>query len=448
MQRIGIYMRVSTVGQAQEGDSLAAQRDALIAYINAHPDMVLAGEYQDDGISGQKWAQRDELQRLLADVESGKLDMILCTKMDRLHRSLKNFLTMQEILDKHGVTWLAIWEPMYDTSTPAGQLIINQMMSFAQFEAQNTGARIRQVMAYKVSQGQVISGNAIVGYRIEDKRLVPDENVPSVQEAFRIYSECGNIAKTISLTKDLPGLPRYTDGFKAMLQNRKYIGEYRGNPSYCPPIIDRDLFEDVQRKLAMNIKQNQKRTYIFPGLLRCSVCGRNLSVVMNLQHKKGGDVYYFYYRCPLHYMPPKTCPNKATIRETVLEDYLLSHLKEAIKGYVFECQQAAAPIRDSQKRIADLRRKIDRLKDLYVNELIGLDEYKTDKERYLAEIKSLTASGAEPQPVDTSRLESLLSTDIASYYQGLDLEEKRYFWRSVIKEVVMSPDKEFTIKFL
>ena len=448
MQKIGIYMRVSTVGQAQEGDSLAAQRDALIAYINAHPDMVLAGEYQDDGISGQKWAQRDELQRLLADVESGKLDMILCTKMDRLHRSLKNFLTMQEILDKHGVTWLAILEPMYDTSTPAGQLIINQMMSFAQFEAQNTGARIRQVMDYKISQGQVVTGSTPAGYRIVDKRLVPDENALSVQEAFRIYSECSNLTRTMDLCRNLPGLPRFSCKFRKMLMNRKYIGECRGNASYCPPIIDRNLFEDVQRKLSMNIKASQKRTYIFSGLLKCSACGRSLVISTNLQHRKDGDVRYHYYRCPLHYQPPRTCPNTLAIRETVLEEYLLSHLKEAIKGYVFECKQAAAPIKDNQKRIADLRRKIDRLKDLYVNELIGLDEYKTDKERYLAEIESLTASGPEPQPVDTSRLESLLTTDIASYYQGLDLEEKRYFWRSIIKEVVMSPDKEYTIHFL
>lgn len=138
MKRTAIYIRVSSDRQAQEGDSIPAQRDALRKYIDDHNDLSFAGEYMDDGVSGTR-NDRDELQRLLADVKDGKIDLILATKLDRIYRSIRHYLNFQDTLDRYNVNWLAIWEPIYDTSTPQGRLIINQMMSIAQFEAENTG---------------------------------------------------------------------------------------------------------------------------------------------------------------------------------------------------------------------------------------------------------------------------------------------------------------------
>ena len=156
MKRAALYMRVSSTKQVKEGDSISAQRDALTKYAKEKGYSV-AGEYLDDGVSGTR-ADRDELSRLLEDVKAGKIDIILCTKLDRLYRNIKHYLNMMEVLDSHNVGWLAIWEPVYDTTTPQGRLIVNQMMSIAQFEAENTGQRIRQVQAYKLSQKEVISG--------------------------------------------------------------------------------------------------------------------------------------------------------------------------------------------------------------------------------------------------------------------------------------------------
>ena len=106
MKRTAIYMRVSTARQAEEGDSIPAQREALTKYAQEH-HYILVGEYLDDGISGTK-DERDEFQRMLSDVRSGKIDLILITKLDRIHRSLRNFLNMQDVLDKYHCDWLAI----------------------------------------------------------------------------------------------------------------------------------------------------------------------------------------------------------------------------------------------------------------------------------------------------------------------------------------------------
>ena len=138
MKTAALYLRVSSDRQAKEGDSIPAQRKALREYAASH-HMRIYREYVDDGISGTKYSQRDELQALLDDVRAGHIDIILFTKLDRWFRSVRHYTRTQEILDKHGVPWFAIWEPVYDVSTPQGKLIIHQMMSIAEFEAANPG---------------------------------------------------------------------------------------------------------------------------------------------------------------------------------------------------------------------------------------------------------------------------------------------------------------------
>lgn len=260
MKRTAIYCRVSTSRQEKEGDSIPAQLDALREYIRQRDDLIPAGEYIDAGISGTK-EQRDEMQRMLGDVRAGKIDLIITTKLDRLHRSLRNFLNMQSVLEKYHCNWLAIWEPIYDSSTPQGRMIINTMVNLAQFEAENTGSRIKQVFEYKAAQGEVLSGKILFGYRITDKHLTLDPTAaPVVRAIFEEYARSNSLADAVRLAGDLG---RLTDcrSIKRLLTNSKYAGEYRGNPAYCPAIIDKATFDAVQIALSRNVKKSQKRTY-------------------------------------------------------------------------------------------------------------------------------------------------------------------------------------------
>ena len=267
MKRAALYIRVSSDKQVKEGDSIPAQREALRKYAKEH-NFLIAGEYIDDGISGTKYSQRDELQRLLDDVAAGKIDLIAFTKLDRWFRSVRHYTATQAILDKYNVGWTAIWEPIYDTTTPQGRLIVNQMMSIAQFEAENTGQRIRQVQAYKLAQKEVISGSTPPGYSIENKHLVPNANAVNVLEVFETYSRTGSLNETLRRSAGLSGIPQGKNTLKRMLQNVIYIGKHpSGVDSFCDPIVPTALFEDVQRKLAMNIKSSQKELYIFSGCL-------------------------------------------------------------------------------------------------------------------------------------------------------------------------------------
>ena len=442
MKRTAIYMRVSSDKQAQEGDSIPAQRDALRKYIDAHDDMICVGEYLDDGISGTK-EDRDELQRMLADVREGKIDLILVTKLDRLYRSIRHYLNLQDTLDRHGVNWTAIWESIYDTTTPQGRLIINQMMSIAQFEAEQTGQRIRQVQSYKVSQGEVISGSTPPGLKIVDKHLVPDEHADDVRQVFEHYAKHGNLYEASRFAMQFGCFPHGRTALKALLQNTKYIGEFRGNEHFCEPIIDRELFDAVQRQLSMNVKISQKRTYIFSGLVVCAECGHRMGAFMYIDCRNQKRTKM--YRCPHRYnRADRACANTKHLAEHKLEEYLLENIRPMIRNLILDIEIEEKPKKDSRKQLAMIDRKLDRLKELFMNDLISIEEYKADRERLLSEKDSI----CPVEPVSTDNLKKLLSTDIESLYCTFTDDEKRFFWRSVIKEIRFDARRRIDIIFL
>ena len=447
IKRVGIYLRVSTDRQANEGDSISAQRDALVKYVMEHDDMILVGEYIDDGFSGTK-VKRDELQRLLEDVKQDKIDRIFFTKLDRWFRSVRHYTATQEILDQHNVTWTAIWEPIYDTSTPSGRLIVNQMMSIAQFEAENTGLRIKQVFEYKARNGEVLSGNQPLGYRIENKHLVPDENAPLIREMFEHYALYNNLNETTRFMAE-HGYPRIKHIIKSMLSNSKYIGFYGGNPSYCPPIVDKALFDHVQTLLERNISASQKYTYLFTGIIKCKQCGRTYSSVRQIKKcKNGSDCEYIYYRCPGHYVRQELtdCPNTKIIGENKLEKMLLAETRKRLSDWIFETEEKQKVVIDNSKQIANIHKKIDRLKELYINELISLDEYKEDRLRLEESLDALKRSES-PRIVDLTGYRNLLNTDFEGLYMSLTRSQRRQFWRGIIKEMKYGLDKKIEIVF-
>jgi len=441
MKRTAIYLRVSTDRQAQEGDSIPAQRDALLKYIDAREDLILAGEYLDDGISGTRY-DRDELQRLLADINAGKIDLVLVTKLDRLHRSIRNFLNFQEVLDKNKVDWLAIWEPIYDSSTPQGRMIINTMMSIAQFEAENTGQRVKQVLAYKASRGEFLGGPTPFGYSVVDKHLVPNEDAPKVVEIFERYDLNGGLQDTVNLA-DKVGYGRYKKTVRNLLTNRLYIGERGENKNYCEPIVSRELFESVQRKLKINVKADAKSIYIFRGLIRCSECGGLY----------GGNTQrgYKQYRCHKRLNTGgKGCANKKTILESKVERYLLENIVPLAEQYIATYEVEAEKRRDCMAEIRKQERRLDRLKALYLDEVIGLDEYKESREEILEKLKELKADpeAQAPDPKKVDAIRQVGGPEFRQQYEALDEEGKRAFWRKLIDRIEINPSGQLTVYFL
>ena len=440
--RVGLYVRVSTDIQAKDGDSIQAQLSALREYAKKN-NYEVVGEFIDDGISGTLLDERDELQHLLEYVRRGEIDLILFTRLDRWFRSIRHYLNVQDQLDRYGVPWRTIWE-QFETQTPQGRFMVNQTMSFAQYESETTAVRIRHVFDFKKQSKEVLSGQVPFGYKIVDKHYEIDPDKAKIARSlFETYISTGNMCETMRLTQG-QGLPKTQRGIKCMLQNRKYLGEAYGQTGYMPPIIDEETFDTVQRMLKMNIKSRRTNVYIFSGLIWCSDCNNKMTGTTDEYHAKKRR--YKIYRCMYHYRPLKTCQNSKSINESKLEKYLVENLKDLAFADIQEKENGKTV--DYEKQIAATEKKLSRLKELYINELISLDEYKADAAKFSEDIKDFCQKARELEGSDKTQLKSLIGTNLADWYWTLKEEERRTLWRSVIKRIWYGSDKNLVVEFL
>src|SRR5271165_1206959 len=194
--RCAIYTRVSTdQGLEQDFNSLDAQYDASQAYIRsqAHAGWtLLRAKYDDGGFSGGN-TERPALQRLLDDVQAGKVDVIVVYKVDRLTRSLADFAKLVELFDAHNVSFVSVTQ-QFNTTTSMGRLTLNVLLSFAQFAREVTGERIRDKIAASKKKGLWMGGLPSLGYDVKDRKLVVNETeAATVRMIFRRYLELGSV---------------------------------------------------------------------------------------------------------------------------------------------------------------------------------------------------------------------------------------------------------------
>src|ERR1700681_3284116 len=194
--RCAIYTRKSSEeGLEQDFNSLRAQREACEAFIKSQAGegwRLVKTAYDDGGLSGGTM-ERPALQRLLADINGGQVDVIVGYKVDRLTRSLADFAKMVEVLDGHGVSFVAVTQ-QFNTTTSMGRLTLNVLLSFAQFEREVTGERIRDKIAASKRKGMWMGGLVPLGYEVRDRQLsVVESEAATVRHIFQRYNELGSV---------------------------------------------------------------------------------------------------------------------------------------------------------------------------------------------------------------------------------------------------------------
>ena len=427
--RVALYARVSHEEQVKHGVSIEAQTAALRQWAEEN-NHVVVGEYIDPGVSARKSpSKRPALQTLLSDIPAKKTELIAFTKLDRWTRNVKGYYQVQDVLDKYGVAWNAILE-RYETETVNGRFTVNVLLAVSEQEADRTSERIKAVFDHKVIMGEAITGALPLGLKIENKRVVPDENAEAARAVFEHYAAHGNKQAARDMLQERYGisLPHLT--ISHMLQNTLYKGQYRDNAEYCQPIIPAELFDRVQVDLASRStwKPPSGRVYLFAGLLVCGECGRRLTVCTN-----GGK--RTRYRCPQHYMM-KTCNYSSSIRESVIETQLLDYLADQVA----EQEVKVAP-KQKKPRInrAAIEGKLTRLKELYVDGDIT-------KEKYTAERDRLTAMLSEKQESPT-KPKILLGRDFIKNYVDIPPDRKKAFWREIIDHIDVDTENHLYIYF-
>jgi len=305
--RCAVYTRKSTEeGLEMEFNSLDAQREACEAYIASQkPEgwVELADRYDDGGFSGGT-LDRPALKRLLADIEDSRIDVVVVYKIDRLSRSLMDFTKLVEVFDRGGVTFVSVTQS-FNTTTSMGRLTLNILLSFAQFEREVIGERIRDKIAASRKRGMWMGGFVPLGYEVRDRKLVINEaEAATVRMIFERFVEVGSataLARALAAEGVRTRRGRLVDkGFLyKLLNNRVYIGDavHKGTayPGEHEAIITRALWDKVHGILRESPRVRAGRTRAAtPALLKGLIFGPT-GCAMTPTHTRRGDKLYRYY---------------------------------------------------------------------------------------------------------------------------------------------------------
>jgi site-specific DNA recombinase len=319
--RCAVYTRKSSEeGLDQEFNSLDAQRDACEAYIasqKAEGWLLVRDRYDDGGISGAT-LERPALQRLLADIEAHRVDVVVVYKIDRLSRALMDFAKLVEVFDRNNVTFVSVTQS-FNTTTSMGRLTLNILLSFAQFEREVIGERIRDKFRASRSRGMWMGGHPPLGYDVKNRKLVVNEaeaaTVRMIFERFVRVGSATTLARSLTaegvLTKR--GRPIDRGYLYILLNNRTYIGEaiHKGTayPGEHQPIIARDVWDKVHVILQVSPRKRAANTrgQNTPAPLKGLLFGPGGRAFTPAYTRRGSRLYRYYVSTGVIKRGPEAC---------------------------------------------------------------------------------------------------------------------------------------------
>jgi DNA invertase Pin-like site-specific DNA recombinase len=342
--RCAVYTRKSTEeGLEQEFNSLDAQREACEAYVasqKAEGWLLTADRYDDGGYSGGT-LERPALKRMIADIDARKIDVIVVYKIDRLSRSLMDFAKLVEVFDRNSVTFVSVTQS-FNTTTSMGRLTLNVLLSFAQFEREVIGERIRDKFAASRRKGMWMGGWAPLGYDIKGRKLVVNEHEEKlVQSIFKRFARgiqpqilIEELAKEGARNKN--GNPIDKGYLYRLLHNRVYLGEavHKGTayPGEHAPIIERNVWDQAQSLISPSPRERTTRTLgRTPALLKGLVFGLGGAAMTPAHTRKGGKLYRYYVSTDLLRSGARASPIKR-IAAAQLETIVVEQIKVLLQS--------------------------------------------------------------------------------------------------------------------
>ncbi|MGX7627600.1 recombinase family protein [Bacillus thuringiensis] len=463
--RCAIYARVSTEEQAVEGYSISAQKKKLTAYCEAQ-DWEVVGYYVDEGISAKN-TNRPELIRMIDHIKKGLIDCVLVYRLDRLTRSVLDLYNLLDVFEKYDCKFKSATE-VYDTTTAIGRLFITIIAALAQWERENIGERVRVGQQEKVRQGKYTSGRKPYGYNADHKEgvlTVIEEEAKVVRSVFNDYLK-GHSAQRICKKLNTIGTPgRNYWNEKAILyilENPLYVGTLRWRketehyfeiPNSVPPIIDKELFDNVQ-KLRESRRESHPRSaygnYIFSGIIKCPRCGRSLVGNYVTSKKKDGTITkYKQYFCRGRKL--NVC-NMGSMSERKLEKVIIPYIlslhihatDEDVSTGQSNTEDDIIQIKNELKVIEKRRKKWqyawanEHLKDEEFTELM---QEESDREKVLTE-ELYKLKPAENKKLKNDELKEILN-DMKLNWNNLNDEEKKMLMQIILKRIVVERSDEW-----
>ncbi len=437
-RRCAIYTRKSTEeGLEMEYNSLDAQRDAAEAYVASQKSegwVALPDGYNDGGFSGGTLI-RPALQRLLNDVGAGLVDVIVVYKIDRLSRSLADFAKLVELFDEHKVTFVSVTQS-FNTTTSMGRLTLNILLSFAQFERELGGERVRDKIAASRAKGIWMGGMPPLGYDVIERKLVP--NPPEARLVRRMFERFISLGSMTTLVRELRAEGITTKSWTTIkdkhrtgkLIDRGYVYKLFRNPVVCgiaaykgkhfagehAAILDRALWDQVQEVLARNAPKQrgaQNRTGRAPSLLKGLIFADDgHAMTPGGTFKKTGKCYRYYI-------------NTATMKIG----------KDA-------CTVARVPAGEIEAAVIAQVRKVLQAPEVIaqaLREVSALDPG-ADPQEAIQSLRSIEPVWDELFPAEQARIVQLLVDRVTISPTGARIDMKTDGMRELIRSVIGQPE--------
>jgi len=337
MKNCIIYTRVSTDNQAEkEFSSCEAQEQKIKSFVASQDNWKIIKVYSDAGYSGAT-LNRPKIQQLISDLKKEKIDIVLVYKIDRLTRSPKDFYQLIEFFEQSKIDFISITE-RFDTSTPAGRLLRNIMLTFSQFERELTSERTKDKLLERAKKGMANGGLTPYGYMKQNKKLIPHQKEKEeIKSIFERYLETQSLSAVYKFLKDKEVKNHSGKNFSKtniahILRNIVYIGKIKHNNEIYQgvhePIISEEIFALAQK--IHKEKQKNFRVYknfLFGGLINCEKCGSKMTSCFTNKKANGKLKRYYYYRCTSTLGQDwQSCPVKQVSAERI-ENFCLENLE-------------------------------------------------------------------------------------------------------------------------
>lgn len=469
---VGLYVRVSTLEQANEGYSLGEQETRLKSYCDAR-GWTVSKVYKDGGFSGGNM-DRPALKRMIKDIKDRKIETVIVYKLDRLSRSQKDTLNLiEDVFIDNNVNFISINEN-FDTSSPFGKAMIGILSVFAQLEREQFKERAAMGKEGRAKKGLFQGGSAVsLGYDYKGGQLViNDYEAKIVKELFELYTHGVPMYKIAELFKvkytENIRQWRHVSSLKKMLTNKLYYGvivyhgkEYEGQHE---PIISKDLFDKAQARLKETAKESKYKTAfmsnnLLSGIIWCGGCGARYFTTTATTKSKGVTYKYKYYKCysraksMAHMVVDPNCTNKTWKRDDVDNLVINEILKlQFDKDYLKELMSKNKDSDDTEEKIAAIKTRInelatqlDKVMDMYQLGAISLDKIAErvnkltdEKEKLEAELYDLENS-SDNKKTDLVEINDTLS-NAKLILDSDDMHAKRMLVQSLIERIIIYND--------
>lgn len=446
--RIAKYARCSSDEQKKSGYTIGDQLD-LIDEFAIENELVSIGEYVDEGISATlEISKRKALAQLIKDAKAGKFDIVVFKCIDRFFRNTEEYYAAQKQFRTAGVTWLSIEESDLDPDDPDAAFKINIYLAMAEYEARKTSKRIRFNNKMRIKNKQVVTGSqcflfpwTVTGEKRNRHLIKNKETEAMTYDILEFFEKHQTKRATLGYINIKYGMRMAMNTLNQLLSDTLLYGEYKGVENYVEPYITKERFDRIQDILQRNSRMpaNPNRVFLFSGLLKCPGCGHNM---VGNYHLSEGKYHLYNYRCnyaAIH----KIHKSMGTISERKLEKQLLDNLAQYIKGEIIRVEniEDATPKNNNEEKAKKIKAEIDRLNMMFRKGRIEEEEYDTEYFKLEKQLKALDIE-EQPQERDLDALKGLLETDYRELYRHLTKENKKAFWRAIIREFTIDEKKK------